>query len=813
MPQKATYQSLINTINEISTIGQQRGLGKLYSQDEFLDGRMITIRGKRLINYGSCSYLGLEMDPRLKEAAIDAVKRYGTYFSCSRTYVSCTNYLELEELLGKIFGNPILLTTNSTLGHQSVMPIVMGHNDVVIYDQQAHISMHEMSYKMRHFGTEIDILRHNRLDELEEKVEKYKGTRDKIWYVIDGVYSMFGDLAPFDSIMPLLDKHRKLHLYVDDAHGMSWAGSSGAGYTHSQTVLHPKMVMGTSMAKGFGSCGGIFVFPTEELRNQVRNWGGPITYSGPQEPATVAAAVASAKIHLSDEIYEFQKSLQDKIEFCNHIMAQYKVPLVSDSRGPIFFVGLGLNKLGYNMVQRVIDSGFYTNIGVFPAVPETCTGMRFTITNHIRHEDIENLARTIAYHLPRAMREENRSMKDIYRAFRKFVDLEKRLGPSDAFVPLPQAEQPQDLKLETYPGIDHLNENEWNVLLGDQGAFDANMLRSLEKTFSGNTQKENNWEFMYYIIRQDQKPVVATFFTAALAKDDMLAPASVSKIVEEERQKNPYYLTSTYLMMGSLLTNGQHLYIDRENPAWRRALTMLIDYLAIEQERVKANAVVLKEFDPADQELRTFFIDHNFVKMDMEVTTFVNNLSNTTFEDYFKTRLNKKKRLAFRNEILKFADNFVGTFNDYQPEELPHFYELYKKIKQTKLNINAFDIPYSFFEHVSDNPAWDIFTLRLKETGQVASVVICGKTVNNYCPLIIGIDYSLDKGYNIYKQSLYHLLLRGIDLKVNRIYFGLTAVDAKYKVGAVKQEQIGFIQMKDHFNHEMIDNMAFASKN
>lgn len=204
---------------------------------------------------------------------------------------------------------------------------------------------------------------------------------------------MYGDLCPVEKLEELLNKYKQFYLYIDDAHGMSWAGKNGSGYTLSRIKLHDKMILGTSLAKGFGSCGGVFVFPNKELFEKVKLWGGPNTYSGPQQPGTVGASIASAKIHLSDEIYELQKSLQKKIQFCNNIMQKYKLPLVSASISPIFFIDLGLTRMGYNMVARLKGEGFYTNIGIHPAVPESFTGIRFTITNHHNLEDIENLAK------------------------------------------------------------------------------------------------------------------------------------------------------------------------------------------------------------------------------------------------------------------------------------------------------------------------------------------------------------------------------------------------------------------------------------
>jgi 7-keto-8-aminopelargonate synthetase-like enzyme len=807
MATKSNYETLIRTVNESSSLGGKRGLGFLYSEDEVLNGREIILNGKKLIHFGSCGYLGLELDPRLKEAAIEAVGKYGTYFSCSRTYVSCGNYKELENLLEKVFNAPILLTTNSTLGHQSVMPIVIGGNDLVIYDQQAHISMHELAYKLRHYGTEVTILRHNRLDELETKIIENKEKFDKIWYVVDGVFSMFGDLPNTRDIIRLLDKHKKLHLYIDDAHGMSWAGPNGSGYTLSQTKLHQKMVLGTSMAKGFGSCGGIFVFPDSETRDKVKGWGGPLTYSGPQEPATVAAAIASAKIHLSGEITELQDSLQEKIKFCNYIMEKYQVPLISDSISPIFFVGTGLMKVGYNLVQRMINDGFYTNISVFPAVPETCAGMRFTITNHLTFEDIENLGKAIAYHFPKVLVEEERTMNDIFRAFRKFSDIEKKLAGHQIVAPQPIAKPVDNLSLKVFHSIKEIDKDMWNSFFLERGAMDHYILSLYEDVFNGNAEKENNWKFFYYIIEDNNKVVLATFFTSALSKDDMVSSTEISEKVEDLRKHDPYYLTSKYFTMGTLLTNGDHLYVDRQNLHWKKAIVLLLDEVWKEQDKQKASVVLFRDFACPDDELMTFMMDQGFVKTENPENNIIRHIQGLSIEDYVHSKLNKNKRSHLRNDILKYEIHFETTVDDYKESDLEYFYALYKNIKAGSLALNTFDLPFKLFQAYHHSANFETIVLRTRDDHKMVSVVFCYKSPGKYCPILIGIDKSLGAEMNVYKQTLYQIIKRGLQLNVTDIHFGLTASQTKYKLGADTIPQMGFIQMKDHFNMDFIESL------
>jgi len=810
MSQNLKFDQLLKLIKEFSNLGISKGISMLYTEDLALEGRHITLNGKKHVHFGSCSYLGLELDKRLKEAAIEAVNKYGSLFSCSRTYVSSGNYKELEDLLGVMYNAPILLTTNISLGHHSVMPFTIGSNDMIIFDQQAHISMHELSYKLSHYGTAVTILRHNRLDELEQKIKQNKSIYDKIWYAIDGVYSMFGDPAPIKEIERLLNKHKKLWLYVDDAHGISWAGPHGTGYILSQINLHPKMVMATSLAKGFGSCGGLFIFSNTEMRDRVKYWGGPLTYSGPQEPATIAAAVASAKIHLSDEIYVLQKKLNKKINFCNTIMQHYKIPLVSVSESPIFYIACGLPRVGFNLVERLMSEGFYTNLGVFPAVPENCTGVRFTLTNHIYDEDIEGLAKAIAHHLPKALSEEGRNMNDIYKAFRKYTDFESRYGAVDENVPLPKSET-SALELKVYDTIKKIDKEIWNTLLADRGAFDYDNLCLLEEVFNGNAKTEDNWKFFYYLVFNNKNEVVlATFFTSALSKDDMLAPEKISAKIEEIRKSDAYYLTSRTFMMGSLLTNGDHLYINRENSRWKEAMMLMLDAVWNDRDNENANALFIRDINSEDNELTLFLINQGFFKIDNLENNVIPELRNLDFDGFINNRLNTKKRHQLNIEVISNINDFEYVIDEIKnTDDIDILYDLYKAVKKNSLILNTFDLPKELFQRIIEANNWEVGKLFYKNENKLVAMSLCLKTRNNMCAVIYGGDNAYNKKFNIYKKMLYFVLKRTFEINADNLYLGITANDTKRKFGAEQIKQAAFVQIKDKYNQELIDSMAF----
>lgn len=163
----------INLINEIVTAAKKKGIAHLITEDTYYGGKIITINGKPLINFGSYSYMGLETDQRLKDGGIDAIQQYGLQFPSSRAYTSCSLYKELEELVTKMFNAPIVLANSLTTGHQGVMPILIEEGDALILDQQVHASIQDPARKLQLDGVTLTVIRHNKLDELKKKLKNY----------------------------------------------------------------------------------------------------------------------------------------------------------------------------------------------------------------------------------------------------------------------------------------------------------------------------------------------------------------------------------------------------------------------------------------------------------------------------------------------------------------------------------------------------------------------------------------------------------------------------------------------------------------
>jgi 7-keto-8-aminopelargonate synthetase-like enzyme len=418
MEQKSKHEQVLEIVNEVAILAGKLGIIHNRTEDVSLDGRHITIRGQKLLFFGSCSYLGLEHDPRLKAAAMEAVDKYGTQFSSSRAYVSSRYYKEAEDLMRRIFNRPAGIVQSLTVGHMSNIPVLVGDSDAVIMDAQVHDSVQTAVQLLKARNIRIELVRHNRLDMLEHRIKSLKDSYRKIWYMADGVYSMQGDYAPVTDLYKLLDRYDQLHLYLDDIHGMSWTGPNGAGYVMSQGNYHERLFLTTGLTKAFGVAGGVLVYPQEEHFRFVRNTSKSFIFSIQMPPMVLGAVIASAKIHLTDEIYLLQDELKKKIEYFNTRAKELQLPLISETGSPVMFIGVGKPDTGYNMVRRLMNAGYFLNLSVFPSVSYNNSGLRIPLNNKLTMEDIDGILLAIAEQLPLALADSNASMNDIYRSFR-----------------------------------------------------------------------------------------------------------------------------------------------------------------------------------------------------------------------------------------------------------------------------------------------------------------------------------------------------------------------------------------------------------
>ena len=799
---KIKHNNFIDTVDEMLSAAKNEGAIHLYAEDKILSGRTIQINAKEMFHFATTSYLGLEYDHRLKAAAISAITKYGTQFPLSKTYISHPLYHELENKIEAMYGVPGIVTKNSTLGHFAVIPTAIRDEDGVLLDHQVHWSVQNACQLLKLRGIPVEMIRHNNLQMLEDKIKELSSRCKKIWYMADGVYSMFGDYSPIPDLLELCKKYAQLQLYFDDVHGMSWKGKNGTGYVLDTLKELPENIMiVATLSKTFGASGAVFITSDTKLRDRIKNFGGPLTFSAQLEPASVAAASASADIHLSPEIIILQDELAQKITYFNSLIKATSLPMIAPNSSPVFFLGTAMPLTAYRLVQRLFNEGYFVNPGLYPAVPVKNSGIRITVSRNNQKEDIKGLVQALEYHFPKALEETSNTLHQVAMAFGipEISQKKEKLVPQSS------------LNLQYETSIKHLDKTTWNTLLGWQSTFDWDGLCFLEDAFKNSADPKNNWSFHYYIISDNNNvPLLATFFTFGLWKDDMLAPESVSLQLEEKRIHDPFYLTSKVLGMGSLFTEGNHCYINKTDHLYKNAVALLLEKVEILNQNLNADMLVLRDFDE-NVALNRMFHNHGFVKINMPETCIIHNVCWNTIEEFTST-LSARSKKHLTKEILPFEKAFdIVIKEQLTPNEITQGYQLYKNVKNNNYAVNTFTYSIDVFEKMATNPHWEFILLHLKNTEETQNVsplvgiLFCYKNLGQtYVPSLIGMDYAVPKKFSLYRQLLFQGIKRANEQGYKRIDLGITATFEKRKLGAKVIPKVAYIQAKDNFSMEFM---------
>ena len=760
------------------------------------------IDNKKVINFSSYSYLGLERNDKLIEGCIAATKSYGTQFGFSRTYIAVDLYQKLEEELTKIFDNNVIVAPSTTLAHQSALPIIIGDNDLVIIDQFAHASIYEAVKIIKEKGVTVQILRHNAIDELEKRIIKFQGKYPKIWYLCDGVYSMHGNFAPLKKIEQLMNNYCYFSVYIDDAHGMSWSGKKGEGYVLKNMKLHKQMVIVTSLNKSFAASGGAIIVPSIELKQQIRNCGSTMIFSTPIQPPMLGAGIASCLLHQTEELAILQNKLRRNITHCIAKIKKLELLEISQSNSPVFFIPCCFPKVCYNLSKRMLLAGYYLTPTAYPAVSARKAGIRFCISADHTLKQINEMLEELAKNYKIVLFEEGVNLSIISKYFK--IDVKT--------INNPKSKKKTDVVIEKFNSIKDIDSKEWNYLF-NSGTLDYNSLKMFEDIFSGNIKREDNWDFHYFIIRDQKNNIVlATYFTECILKEDLFKDSKISQRIEIKRKNDTYFMCSSCLLMGTPITEGKHFFLDENHPDWKQGLLLFFDSINKLQFKNGINSIYLRDFDNLSVRLSDVFIENGYIQTELPCFSHVLNIRTGILVKEFLLELPKSKRRKIVYEAKRFENKYnVKIKSQIELSELEQGYNLYLNVQKKSLTINSFPLPFSFFEAVNNNNNWEFILLYLSDTeyvkneqGDLVGIVLCHKINKVYTPLYMGIEYKYKYTHNIYKQVLWQIVKRSIEANMNLVNLGLTASLHKTRYGANAIQKKVFVQIMDTLNQEVL---------
>ena len=336
-------------------------------------GPVVEMEGRETIMLGSNNYLGLTADERVKKAAADALEAYGTGVTGSRLLNGTTPlHVDLErELAEWMQTEDVLVFSTGYQANLGCIGTILGPEDTVICDSGDHASILD---GCRLSGAKLRPFRHNRIEKLEKMLDRATGDGGGVLVVVDGVYSMEGDLCDLPPIVELCRRYGA-RLMVDEAHGVGVLGARGAGATELFGLEDAVDLRMGTFSKSLASCGG-FIAGSAEVIDFLRVSSRPFIFSASAVPAAVGAALAAVRIcrdegpALYTRLLENSAYLREGLRGLGlKVVEPGRMPDGSQATTPVVPVIVGDDWQAVLLWKALYEAGVYTNVALHPAVP------------------------------------------------------------------------------------------------------------------------------------------------------------------------------------------------------------------------------------------------------------------------------------------------------------------------------------------------------------------------------------------------------------------------------------------------------------
>jgi 8-amino-7-oxononanoate synthase len=365
---------------------QQRAaqnLRRAIAETEPDDGVWVTRGGRRLLSFCSNDYLNFTQHPAIKQAAKDAIDRYGAGAGASRLITgSHPLYAELEARLARLKGTEAACVFGSGyLANTGIIPALLGKGDLIVVDELAHSCIRTGASLS---GAEIQLFRHNDVDHARALLATHRKSHQHALLVTEGVFSMDGDLAPLHELAKLAQQY-DAWLMTDDAHGIGVLGHGrGSTFAHAEPP-HVPLQMGT-LSKAIGSYGG-YLCASQPVIDLMQNRARTLIYSTGLPPAAVAASIAALDLIENEPGYA-ALPLQKAKSFT----ALTNLP---QAASPIVPLLIGDEERTMASARLLEGQGFLV-VGIRPpTVPAGTARLRFTFSAAHEDRDIERLASVV----------------------------------------------------------------------------------------------------------------------------------------------------------------------------------------------------------------------------------------------------------------------------------------------------------------------------------------------------------------------------------------------------------------------------------
>jgi len=336
-------------------------------------GPVVEMEGRETIMLGSNNYLGLTGDERVKQAARDALETYGTGVTGSRLLNGTTPlHVELERELAEWMGTEeAIVYTTGYQANVGCIGTILGPGDTVICDSGDHASILD---GCRLAGAKLRPFRHNRMDKLERMLERAAGDGGGVLVVVDGVFSMEGDVCDLPRIVELCQAYGA-RLMVDEAHGAGVLGARGAGACELFGLEEEVDLRMGTFSKSLASCGGFIAGPADVIE-YLRIASRSFVFSASAVPAAVGAALAALRVIRADGPQLFEALLANATYLREglrslglRVVEPGTLPDGTVATTPVVPVVVGDDWQAVLLWKALFDAGVYTNVAIHPAVP------------------------------------------------------------------------------------------------------------------------------------------------------------------------------------------------------------------------------------------------------------------------------------------------------------------------------------------------------------------------------------------------------------------------------------------------------------